>query len=245
MPDRILRDEILSSERYWSVSLEAQQLFIHIILIVDDASRCSGNNFTLRSKCFQGRPVNPDRLEKLLGELIDADLVRAYQAGYQGGIDFGTERYLFLPRSRQRKRYLASSKYPAPPKEISDLAEEESASSQPGVRPKSVSGQTQDERRGVEEGLNKMGIDTEFDTFWKAYPRKQNKAKAKTAFAKLRPDTGTLQAILEDLTRRKSDPDWLKENGTFVPHPSSYLNNRRWEDEASTPGASNLFAGAK
>ena len=26
-------------------------------------------------------------------------------------------------------------------------------------------------------------------------------------------------------------PDWKKNGGQFIPHPSTWLNNRRWEDE--------------
>jgi len=35
MPDRLVRDEILRSERYWTVSIEAQRLFLHLQLIAD------------------------------------------------------------------------------------------------------------------------------------------------------------------------------------------------------------------
>jgi len=76
----------------------------------------------------------------------------------------------------------------------------------------------------------------EFDEFWKAYPRKCDKQRARKAWAKLRPPP--LKAILDALAWQRELPDWGKENGAFVPYPASYLNGRRWEDERPLePGA--------
>lgn len=117
MPDRVIRDELLTSERYWAVSMEAQQLYVHLLLVVDDAARFSGKNFTIRASCLPGRAVDPDRLEKMLAELVDVDLLRMYVVG--------AERYLFVPRFRNRRRYVAASKYPVPPPEINDIGADE------------------------------------------------------------------------------------------------------------------------
>jgi hypothetical protein len=115
MPDRIVRDELLTSERYWSVSIEAQRLFVHLILVVDNLSRFSGKNYTIRATCFPGQPIEPEKLERMLAELHDVDLIRMYVVD--------AERYLFLPRSGQRLRY-RTSKFPSPPNEINDIPEE-------------------------------------------------------------------------------------------------------------------------
>jgi uncharacterized phage protein (TIGR02220 family) len=112
MPDRVLRDEILTSERYWSISIEAQRLFIHLLLCADDTGRFSGKNYTVRTSCFPSQSVDPVKLENLLSELLDVDLIRMYHVE--------KDRYIFIPRFRQRLRYL-HSKFPPPPNEISDL----------------------------------------------------------------------------------------------------------------------------
>jgi hypothetical protein len=112
MPDRVIRDELLTSERYWSVPIEAQQLFVHLLLVADSLSRFSGKNFTIRSACYPGQQRNPDVVEQLLSLLHDADLIRLYHAG--------GERYGLIPRYRQRLRYLRSE-FPNPPPEINDI----------------------------------------------------------------------------------------------------------------------------
>jgi hypothetical protein len=130
MPDRLIRDELLTSERYWSVSIEAQRLFFHLLLVVDGTARFSGKNYTLRTACFPGHPVEPEKLERLLTELYDVDLIRFYQVAQ--------ERYVFVPRFKQRLRF-RNSKYPEPPKQINDIPAEKSDSrlTRDGLKPDS------------------------------------------------------------------------------------------------------------
>jgi hypothetical protein len=81
---------------------------------------------------------------------------------------------------------------------------------------------------------------TEFDEFWKAYPRHVDKQKARKAWAKLRPPP--LKAILDALTWQRELPDWRKDHGDFVPYPATYLNGRRWEDERPPDPLTTLVA---
>lgn len=125
MPDRIIRDELLTSERYWSVGIEAQRLFVHLLLSADALGRFSGKNYTIRSSCYPGIAVSEKLIEKLISDLHDADLIRIYQC--EG------DRYIFIPRYRQRLR-AKESYLPSPPKEINDITIEKSDSSQTQVR---------------------------------------------------------------------------------------------------------------
>jgi hypothetical protein len=70
-----------------------------------------------------------------------------------------------------------------------------------------------------------------FAAFWQAYPRKQSKADAAAAFAKLGPNPALLEIILAAVERQKKSFDWTKEAGRFIPFPATWLNGRRWEDE--------------
>ena len=71
-----------------------------------------------------------------------------------------------------------------------------------------------------------------FSTFYAAYPRKVSKPAAQKAWAKLKPDADLLQAILNDISRRKRG-EWAGKDMQYVPHPSTYLNQRRWEDDTA------------
>jgi uncharacterized protein YdaU (DUF1376 family) len=73
-----------------------------------------------------------------------------------------------------------------------------------------------------------------FDAFWAAYPKKVAKPEAKKAWTNLKPDEELIARILTALTETKRTPDWTREQGRFVPHPSTWINQQRWEDELST-----------
>jgi hypothetical protein len=68
-----------------------------------------------------------------------------------------------------------------------------------------------------------------FDEFWALYPRKVAKAVAKKAFARL-----TEQQQL-DACKALDDHiiywDIKEIEIEFIPHPSTWLNQERWEDE--------------
>lgn len=70
-----------------------------------------------------------------------------------------------------------------------------------------------------------------FDLFWKSYPRHVAKQNAVKAFSKLNPDPELLETILKDIETRKKTDQWQKDGGQYIPHPATYLNGKRWEDE--------------
>lgn len=73
-------------------------------------------------------------------------------------------------------------------------------------------------------------ISVMFNGFWKAYPRKVNKKKAQDIFKRIKPNQALYAQIIEDVNIRALT-EWKKCEPQFVPHPTSYLNGRRWEDE--------------
>lgn len=88
-----------------------------------------------------------------------------------------------------------------------------------------------------------------FTIFYKAYPKKKDKAKAFAAFKKLKPTPELLETILKSLEWQKQTMDWQKQGGQFIPYPASYLNGRRWEDEQqvsiSAPKPEEQISGAE
>jgi len=68
---------------------------------------------------------------------------------------------------------------------------------------------------------------TGFDDFWAAYPRKVGKQAAIRAWPAA---SRFAQQIADDLRTRQ---DWS--DPTYIPHPSTYLHGRRWEDRPAPP----------
>lgn len=72
---------------------------------------------------------------------------------------------------------------------------------------------------------------TGFDLFWSVYPRKIGKGAAELAWKKCKPDS-TLQArIIQAVKAQCKSEQWKRDGGQFIPHPATWLNGKRWEDE--------------
>lgn len=86
------------------------------------------------------------------------------------------------------------------------------------------------------EKESKEKEDQSFDRFWTAYPRKEAKQNAKKAFDKIAPDESLLTLMLESVEAWKRSEQWQEDGGRFIPHPATWLNQRRWEDKPPAAG---------
>lgn len=68
-----------------------------------------------------------------------------------------------------------------------------------------------------------------FNQFWLEYPKKVSKQDAIRAFSKI--NENEIPLLMEALKKYKYSADWLESGGRFIPHPATWLNGRRWEDE--------------
>ncbi len=69
-----------------------------------------------------------------------------------------------------------------------------------------------------------------FDGFWAFYPRKTNKQAAMRAWDKLQPSDDLIAEIGAALILLKASQSWADKK--YIPHASTFLNGRRWEDVA-------------
>ncbi len=74
-----------------------------------------------------------------------------------------------------------------------------------------------------------------FDDFWSAYPKKKSKGQALTTWDKLKPNQQTIKKMITAIGVMKTKASWTKDNGQFIPYPSSWLNDMGWEDEEAQP----------
>lgn len=73
--------------------------------------------------------------------------------------------------------------------------------------------------------------DARFDAFWDIYPKKMGKGAAFKSWKKIRGIEVVFEKILGAVAAQKKSEQWLKEGGQFIPHPATWLNQMRWEDE--------------
>lgn len=71
-----------------------------------------------------------------------------------------------------------------------------------------------------------------FEVFWKSYPRKVGKGACRKIWMRRKFDEETLDKMLETITWQKKTVQW--QNKQFIPHPSTWLNQERFDDEMDT-----------
>lgn len=74
-----------------------------------------------------------------------------------------------------------------------------------------------------------------FNEFWREYPKKTGKGAAEKAWNNIKPNRVLFDSIMSALKAVKKSDQWHKENGQYIPNPSTWLNQRRWEDEIPKP----------
>lgn len=230
MPQRFLRPGITTSERWNSVSFEAQSLFIRILTLVDDFGRYDARIPILHGQCFALRPdIKPQRSAALRSELQRAKMIVVYEVD-------GRE-FLEVTQWQERARS-ERSKFPKKP-QVFDISTSAADGSAPQDSAASI-----DHRSSTivpRPSPSPIAISSEtkregFDEFWQEYPKKVAKADAEKAWEK-HGCSKLLPQIITAIRRCKSSADWTKDAGQFIPHPQKWLNRRGWDDEL--PPASN------
>ena len=89
----------------------------------------------------------------------------------------------------------------------------------------------EEEQKNKEQG-NDNARESEpigFDDFWIVYPRKVSKQAAIRAWTG--GQCGRITSIIVEDVNRRVATEWHGQDMQFIPHPATYLHQRRWEDE--------------
>lgn len=228
MPDRILRDELLNSDRFLALKRNTHRLaFVCLLLTCDSLGNLEATDGQLwrlwrEPLALQERVVIPE----ILGALVDVDLIRVYEAD--------GKRYIHVPRTRFRLRFLTRI-CPLSPWTTEEQKQRLKINS-PDCRP-TIDGleSAKEVKEGVKKYKDKPRASREsasFLRFWSAYPKKRAKPEALKAWLKLNPDDDLVADILRLLAGQIDSEEWIRERGKFIPYPATWINGRRWEDEA-------------
>ncbi len=76
-----------------------------------------------------------------------------------------------------------------------------------------------------------------FQDFWSAYPRHTAKKAAIAAWVKLSPSADLKQTLLAAIDKQQATlTTWRTRDIERIPHPATWINGRRWEDELPPNG---------
>lgn len=76
-----------------------------------------------------------------------------------------------------------------------------------------------------------VSVNELFNRFWSAYPKKQAKGNAEKWFKKHKPSEELVDKMIRVVNKWKNSENWTKDNGKYIPLPTTWLNGKRWEDE--------------
>jgi hypothetical protein len=175
--------------------------------------------------------IGRDGIRGCLRELEAAGyLLREQQHGAQGR--FSCTTYVLQEQAPLEKSPLTekpSTVKPSPDKPLTE-------------NPTQVNKQVSKETR-TKAPIPPAGLDEQaelFDRFWTAYPRHQGKDPARRAWRRLKPNLQLCRVMSAALERQKRSESWQRDGGRYIPMPSTWLNQHRWEDEPAAPARSEL-----
>ncbi|QAT48563.1 hypothetical protein EQM14_01520 [Caproiciproducens sp. NJN-50] len=260
MPNRILKESICTSDSIDHLSIEAERLFYRLIVNCDDFGLLDARLPIVKSKCFplKSSDITDDQLKSWLSELEAQNMIFFYE-------NSGHEYLKMSSWERHQQTRAHRSKCPLPNDERSHMKSDDIIGNQmfqksPDTRytihdtrntPIAPTGGEKEGPQGeslpvqTATGAEKfagrsMTLEDRFNRFWKAYPKKVGKGAAERSFKKYKPNEVLLVAMLEALKLQRRSDQWQRDGGQYIPNPATWLNQKRWEDEAH-PGRKDDF----
>ena len=77
--------------------------------------------------------------------------------------------------------------------------------------------------------------DALFAKFWEAYPKKIDKKGSERAFKRIKNLGAEFEKIMAAVERQKQSEQWQKESGRFIPNPTTWIHQERWNDKTEVP----------
>ena len=228
---RNIKPSIMENEDLADLAPIVRLLFIYLWMLADREGRLED-----RPKRIAGRALPYDRdadVDDLLNQLAVAGFITRYKVGDQSLIHITNFAKHQSPHVRE-----TASELPGMEEGIIKAVTMHDLGSA------STSPRSPDSLFLIPDSLNlkkpscspsaSESADDGFASFWKRYPKKVAKPQAVKAWRKTKPTGQLLADLLAGLERHVASADWQKDGGQFIPHPATWLNARRWEDEPDT-----------
>ena len=240
MGNRILKEDIRTSKTVNAMNDFQFRCWAYLITYVDDYGRGSADAEILRGFVFPRlKRLRESDIERTLAELADLGAIHLYNVD--------GEPFFCLPNWGTHQRIQTKkSKFPAPPTDIHGnppwvtVSHGESrlvtvGHGDPPPETNTIQSELESENESefeLESETNARAQNAaRFEEFWTAYPKKVEKKKALAVWEKLKPDDVLFEQIMAGLNKAKNSKNWTKDEGQFIPHPTTWLNGARWNDE--------------
>lgn len=205
---RMLKKEISKSKKLAKCSPKAQVLWFMMLPHTDIEGRVDACPQIVKGRYLTMFNYTESAIQKYLEELHKARLIVLYQIDGDQYVEY-TRFQDFQTLNPNRE---AESKIPAPTPEDSRVTPEDSPLSKVKI-----------------SKVKSKEYTSEFEIFWKKYPRGEEKPQAFDEWQKLNPDETLRETLLKAIEQQKrkgclSDP-------RYAPYARRWLSKSRWTDE--------------
>jgi len=201
MPDRLLRESIRISESINQLSAFEETFFYRLIVSVDDRGYFDASPRALSKTLYPLKDVRDCQIKDTLRKLSSAGLIQFF-------------------RREDGKLFVRLTNWDWYQYDHSTASHADTVDT-----PKT--------KQAAKPRISKLSeaMKKRFDRFWAVYPRKIGKGKAEDSFAKYKPDDELTDIMIQAVEVAKKTKEWKEDGGKYIPYPSTWLNQRRWEDE--------------
>ncbi len=231
---RTIKPEFWSSEQIMLCSPTARLLFIGLWNFCDDNGIHPASLVRLKAEVFPSDLFTNDQMMLWISELMIQNLIQEYRIidpSNNGSNNGSNDRSYWIITGWQSHQKIEKPTYKYPLPQFDDhsttirrVIDNHSTTEWKGME---GNGREEEGKKRLIKSDQMIRFDrSNFDQFWSAYPRKVGKAKSLATWKSKKLER-FLSEILEDLKQRT---DWNNHN-PFTPHPTTYLNGKRWEDE--------------
>jgi len=210
---RTIKPEFFLNEQLASCEIADRLLFIGLWTQADRAGRLEDRPLRLKAALF---PYDDLNIDQALGRLTNAGLIVRYEGHSAPLISIPTWEKHQQPHIREK-----DSELPPPPGVTG------SGTVLAPVEPVGREGKgTDQEGKGTGTALR-----AGFDRFWARYPKKVGKDAAWRIWQRQKPGDDLTNQMIAAVDRQVQQPQWLKDDGQYIPNPATWLNQGRWNDE--------------
>lgn len=226
MGNRMLRESLLESDKISALSDFDFRLWIALILLADDYGVVDARPAIIKGRGFPLRErVTTKDIAEGLRRLTAGRCVAPYTVG-------GRPYVQFLNWSDHQRVRDSKHKFPTIEESDAEIRGElpqvaaSCGESRPEQEPEvevEPEHRTRTPRTGAECDR--------FADFWSVYPNKVKKTAANAAWK-----SGKCEKIADTIiadVQRRCETEWKGQDMHYIPHPTTYLHQRRWEDETA------------
>lgn len=232
MPNRIIREGWLESDRINNLDAAAERFFLRLCLRADDYGRYHANPTLLRSNLFPLREdIRNTDIPRSLAACEKAGLLRCYEVD--------GKRFLEIERFNQRTRAQVS-KFPSPPVNDGPMTDKCLTDDRPPRTETETETETSSEAYAKTETKTKTEPDIPSDgqvtaeTIYAAYPRKVARREALKAITNAMAFAPPAKLLENTAAYAAAVSRWPADVQQYVPHPATWFNRGSYDDDPKT-----------